>query len=444
LSAINGTEATETLRGDRQDDVIDGAGGNDTIDGEAGNDLLVGGKGKDRLIGGEGIDTVDYSQATKGIIADLNRDVVLAPIYGTSKKPRIMPLGDSITEGGHTIEPFPGAYRIQLWKNFSADGLSINFVGSQSNGSRTLGDKDHEGHGGWAIGDIADLIVSDRLLKTYRPDIVLLEIGTNDTGGSSLREMSNELSNLIDLIAQQSPTTLILVSSITPIDPNGSKKIKEATANKAQDFNAHIPNLIEDKAAEGKKVAFVDAGGSLTIEDLGSDGIHPSSQGYKKLGNRWYDALVERDTLFSVENVIGTAYRDKLLGDAESNVLEGGAGRDILAGGGGIDTFIWRSLLHGGDTITDFGTDDFLQISAAGFGGGLVAGKPLSLAEATTGVFVSSTNPLSLGNSANFLYDTATGILSFDSDGIGINSAVTLAKFSGLPTLDSTQILIVT
>jgi Ca2+-binding RTX toxin-like protein len=416
LDAINGTEAT--------------------------NNILIGGKGKDRLIGGDGIDTVDYSQATKGIIADLNRGVVLAPIYGVSKKPRIMPLGDSKTAGGHNVEPFPGAYRIQLWQKFSADGLSIDFVGSRFNGPSSLGDKDHEGHGGWKIGQITDLI-DGGLLNTYQPDLILLTIGTNDTGVSSAEGMSADLSRLIDRIAEESPNTQIFVSSIAPIDPNGSRNIKAAAVKNAEDFNALIPQLVNSKINQGKKVAFVDAEGSLTTDDLASDGLHPSSQGYKKIGNKWYDALVDRDTLVSIENIIGTPYRDRLLGDAGANFLEGGAGRDTLTGGGGIDTFIYRSPEHGGDIITDFSTDDFLQISAAGFGGGLVAGTPLSLTEAATGVFVSSINPLPLGNSANFLYDTATGVLSFDSDGIGDNSTAILAKFKGSPALSWEQFQII-
>lgn len=443
MSAINGTEATETLRGDRQDDAISGAGGNDIIDGGAGNDILIGGKGKDRLIGGDGIDTVDYSQSTRGIIADLNRDVVLAPIYGTSRTPRIMPLGDSKTAGGHRVEPTPGAYRIQLWQNFTADGLNIDFVGSQSNGPSRLGDKDHEGHGGWTTDEISALIDTG-ILSTYKPHIILLTIGTNDTGTSSVNEMYGDLSRLIDRIAQQSPNTQIFVSSIAPIDPNGSKGVKPEAAEKAEDFNALLPQLVDDKVSQGKKVAFVNAEGSLTTDDLVPDGVHPNSQGYKKIGNKWYDALVERDTLSSIENVIGTAYKDKLLGNAGNNVLEGRAGKDILTGGEGIDTFIYRSPQDSGDTITDFSTDDFFQISAAGFGGGLIANTPLSLSEASTGTFVSSDNPLSLGTSANFLYNTATGILSFDQDGVGNDAAVALVRLRGLPTLNWEQIQIIT
>lgn len=115
-----------------------------------------------------------------------------------------------------------------------------------------------------------------------------------------------------------------------------------------------------------------------------------------------------------------------------------------MTGGGGGDIFVYRSYTDGSDTITDFSTDDLIQISASGFGGGLTAGVALSSIAATTGTFVNGSNPWSLGNNANFLYDTATGIFSFDADGIGVNSAVTIAKFRGLPTLSPTHISIVT
>lgn len=391
------------------------------------------------------INTADYSQATKGIIANLDRGIVLIPIYETLKKPKIMPLGDSITAGKHAVDPNPGAYRIQLWENFSADGLTIDFVGSGSNGPDRLGDKDHEGHPGWTIGQITDLVDSG-LLKTYRPDIVLLAIGTNDTG-RSLKSMSADLSHLIDRIAEQSPKTQILVSSIAPQDPNGSrkgsKKVGTTRANNAKNFNALIPDLINNKVNQGKKVAFADVGGSLTVEDLVSDGIHPNAEGYNKMGDKWYEALVERDTLINIENVVGTHYRDRLIGNVSSNVFEGGGSKDILTGGGGADTFVYRNPSEGGDTITDFAWNDFFNISAAGFGGGLADGVSLSLTDAITGVFVSDSNPTPIGNSATFLYDTATGLLSFDRDGIGSNSALKLATLNNSPSLSFEQFKII-
>jgi Ca2+-binding RTX toxin-like protein len=422
---VNGTNAAETLVGDTETKIINGFGGDDTLRGGAGND---------RLDGGDGIDTADYSKASRGLIANLDRGTGLVPIYGALNKPKIMPLGDSITKGVHPIDPTPGAYRIQLWKNFSADGLRVDFVGSESNGPNSLGDKDHEGHGGWRIDDIAGL-VDGGLIDTHKPDIVLLMLGTNDIGNSSLNEMYADLSNLIDKISQHSPNTQILVSSIAPSDPSMHGKKADWT----EEFNALIPGFIFDKVAQGKKVGFVNAGGSLSLEDLVSDGFHPNAQGYNKIGNAWYDALVKRDTLSSIENVTGTAFNDALLGNAGANVLEGGPGNDILRGGGGADTFVYRQITKDGhDTIIDFSIDDRFSISAAGFGGGLVAGTGLSPT-----AFVSASAPVAIGTSANFLYNTATGRLSFDVDGSGSNSAFTMATLAGAPSLDASQFSIV-
>jgi Ca2+-binding RTX toxin-like protein len=44
------------------------------------------------------------------------------------------------------------------------------------------------------------------------------------------------------------------------------------------------------------------------------------------------------DTLFGIENVVGSGQADILLGDGNANVLTGGGGNDVLNGRGGIDT----------------------------------------------------------------------------------------------------------
>src|SRR3954463_4311363 len=86
---------------------------------------------------------------------------------------RVMPLGDSITEGTQV----PGGYRIGLWQRLSGGGYRIDYVGSQFNGPSSLPDHDHEGHPGWRIDQIDANIGG--WLQTYRPQTVLLHIGTN-------------------------------------------------------------------------------------------------------------------------------------------------------------------------------------------------------------------------------------------------------------------------
>jgi len=173
-----------------------------------------------------------------------------------------------------------------------------------------------------------------------------------------------------------------------------------------------------------------------------SDGVHPNAKGYNKMGNRWYNALDERDTLISIENITGTNFKDRLTGDAGANTIAGGGGSDRLEGGGGADTFMYLSPTEGGDRIIDFSVDDRFQISASGFGGGLEAGIGLSTTASATGVFLSGETPNSIGTSANFLYNTSNGVLSFDGDGSGPNSLLTLATLAGVPSLNAEQFYI--
>src|SRR5262245_4989787 len=71
--------------------------------------------------------------------------------------------------------------------------------------------------------------------------------------------------------------------------------------------------------------------------------------------------------LYSIENVIGTAYADYLNGDDNANVLNGGGGMDTLHGRGGIDTLygddgndnLWGEDGH--DAIYGDGGNDYLD-----------------------------------------------------------------------------------
>ncbi|OCR00098.1 hypothetical protein BCD67_20670 [Oscillatoriales cyanobacterium USR001] len=150
----------------------------------------------------------------------------------------------------------------------------------------------------------------------------------------------------------------------------------------------------------------------------------------------------ETDALVNIENVTGSGFNDVIIGNVADNIIRGGAGADTLTGGGGADVFAYKTPKAGADTIADFTADDKFLIQASGFGSGLAAGIPLSTQAAATGVFVSGNSPKSLGSSGNFLYDTNTGILSFDADGTGTKEAIVLATLIGKPSLTAAQITI--
>ncbi|MDC0640406.1 hypothetical protein OAP36_05565, partial [Planktomarina temperata] len=61
----------------------------------------------------------------------------------------------------------------------------------------------------------------------------------------------------------------------------------------------------------------------------------------------------EKDTLTSIENLMGSDFNDILTGNSGANTLDGGTGADTLTGGGENDTFKFETGF-GADTITDF------------------------------------------------------------------------------------------
>ena len=102
---------------------------------------------------------------------------------------RIMPLGDSITQGiasGVSDEDYMVSYRKALWDLLVADGYEMDFVGSLNNGLAVFDDSDladHEGHSGWRDDAIVNGRPGEGKLEDWliaeRPNIVLLHIGTN-------------------------------------------------------------------------------------------------------------------------------------------------------------------------------------------------------------------------------------------------------------------------
>ncbi len=191
---------------------------------------------------------------------------------------RVMPLGDSITEGTQV----PGGYRIGLWQRAAAGRYTVDFTGSQFNGPGSLGDHDHEGHPGWRIDQIHNSVIN--WLNSYQPRTVLLHIGTNDIlQNYSVSTAPSRLSALIDRITSTSPGADVFVAQITPLSNSG----QEAAV---RTFNAAIPGIVQSKVNAGKKVHLVNMHDALTTADL-IDGVHPTATGYDKMAATWYSAL---------------------------------------------------------------------------------------------------------------------------------------------------------
>jgi lysophospholipase L1-like esterase len=247
--------------------------------------------------------------------------VTSPPAYAeTNGGVRVMPLGDSITDGYNV----PGGYRIRLWQQLAAGGYTVDLVGSGSNGPAALGDHDHEGHSGWRIDEIDANITG--WLRATNPRTVLLHIGTNDI--NQARDLPNapaRLSLLLDHIRAQAPTAEVFVATIIPESDAGREAQVRA-------YNAALPGIVQGK---GARFHLVDLHAALTTADL-ADGVHPNAGGYDKMGAAWYAALRSvPGSLAAAAPPVGTAVT---LAHPWSNRCLDVSGASTVAGAG---TILW-------------------------------------------------------------------------------------------------------
>jgi len=215
---------------------------------------------------------------------------------------KVMPLGDSITLGkGSPV----GGYRKVLYEWLISNGYAITYVGKQniyfnpkyptpcSDGSIPY----HEGYGSFRTdqtlnGGEAEKQTAPPLTTTlanFKPDVVLLMIGTNDILQNwQLDTLEERLGQIIDTIYASNPKTIVLVASIAPLGGwTHTSKEKRVVA-----YNAAIPGIVAKQQALGHQIGFVDVHQALAFKGaLGGDEVHPSSMGYAKMAQAWYKAL---------------------------------------------------------------------------------------------------------------------------------------------------------
>jgi lysophospholipase L1-like esterase len=198
---------------------------------------------------------------------------------------RIMPLGDSITLGVN------GGYRNGLWSRLSAAGHSVDFVGSQSDPYTKAPDRDHEGHPGFTLGNIASS--ADGWLSSAKPTHVLLMAGTNDVAwwcAQTASQVADQSGALIDQILQDLPGAWVIVATIPPLSSGVIQPNNVDRAKLASDYDAELRKRVQVRIDAGKPVRLADVGKALTVGDL-YDGVHPTEAAADKAAQVWFDAL---------------------------------------------------------------------------------------------------------------------------------------------------------
>jgi Ca2+-binding RTX toxin-like protein len=122
----------------------------------------------------------------------------------------------------------------------------------------------------------------------------------------------------------------------------------------------------------------------------------------------------------------GNTLGNTITGNNGNNFIDGKAGNDVLTGGAGNDTFVFSTALNAStnvDVITDFNvTHDTIQLSQSIFSG-------LSVGVLSESAFYAGTDGAQTADQ-RIIYNTETGALSYDVDGVGGVGAVQFATLS--------------
>jgi Ca2+-binding RTX toxin-like protein len=151
-------------------------------------------------------------------------------------------------------------------------------------------------------------------------------------------------------------------------------------------------------------------------------------------------ANVERLTLngSSAINGTGNAFINIIVGNGGSNIINGRFGNDTLTGGGGNDFFVFNSTPNTAsnrDTITDFNViDDTIRLDHLTY-------TALGVGALTAGAF--NTGMAATQADDRIVYNTATGALLYDADGLGGVAGIQFATLTGLPAITAADFILV-
>jgi acetyl esterase/lipase len=192
---------------------------------------------------------------------------------------RILPVGDSITEGGSSF----ANWREPLWVRLTAAGYATLFVGTRSSQGRS-GPQTHEGHGG----KNAEFLATRLSQPSHRTaaDIVLLHAGHNHFDHE--RPVPGIIASHESIIAScraANPRVVVLVAKVIP----SSKLPKYAYLT---ELNAALAPLAARLDTPESPVSIVDqADGFDPHTDTVADGVHPNAAGAAKMAGKWFEAI---------------------------------------------------------------------------------------------------------------------------------------------------------
>ena len=436
IEALAGSKYDDSLIGNGENNNLYGHGGNDWLSGQDGRDYMVGGDGEDSLvggaggdglIGGAGFDLAAYSSAVTASLLESWRNTGDAAgdeyesieglfgsayadhltgnnghnslyggaggdtLVGLSGNDHLLAGGDNDTlDGGAGADTLDGGEGFDLASYASAWGgvharLGLSWMNS-----------------GAAAGD--SYVSIEGLIGSGFADGLTGNDGANRLSGEGGNDELFGNGGADTLLGGEGGDGLYGGTGADVLDGGAGFDFacyNHATSGVRASLSAVTAFAVSSSAGEAAGDTFV------SIEALSGSGyadVLSGNEGYNELfGHGGHDEL------------FGLGGGDWLVGGEGHDLLVGGAGSDGLTGGNGTDIFRFDSALGAGnvDTVNDFGFGgpDVLQLSRSVFAAFANQGSVDSW-QFTTGAAASTA-------SHRLIYNSATGAVSYDADGVG-------------------------
>lgn len=207
----------------------------------------------------------------------------------------ILPLGDSITQGGK-LNREEYTYRFPLFCMLKDAGINFDFIGSLKTGVQKEAkwpdykgekfDLDHEGHYGWKTGRVRQYL--QQWMKTWSapPDIVLMHLGTNDKNATDYNQsIVLPIKDMVKMLRRMNPKVVVLVGhlnfnseSFFNIREQVEKMAFEITTPESPVITVHHYQDWNENPNPIKTDTF--------------DWVHPNPQGQQKMAEKWFNAML--------------------------------------------------------------------------------------------------------------------------------------------------------
>ncbi|WP_162245650.1 peroxidase family protein [Brevundimonas sp. Root1279] len=310
---VNGTNAAGTSNGGAGADIVLGHGGIDTVNGAGGADVLVGGAANDTALGGTGNDQILWGVGDGRDFIDGQGDTDTVRIRGDAS--------------GETYRIYSRTAALAAGITGLNANTEIVITRNGTNNASIIAELDN----------IEEIVITGRGGgDTFIP--IGSFVGTSLATSTITIDGSdgNDTVNITDLtsahriVFHQNGGTDTVVGTLRPDD------VVEA-------FGPALPGLTEasgsDESMDGTtgEASYVGGAGNDTLGfETSAAAKHVSlNGGYARNADGSNQA-----SLTSIENVVGSAFADTLVGSAVANVMFGGEGADTLVGLGG-DDFLW-------------------------------------------------------------------------------------------------------